>query len=582
MSYSSTNFVIKKPLPLFLFAIFMLLPFKQFSQKVTVRADFKQSLESVVEFNSKGVLMELIKPVADKYNNIEDYNYSISQLDTGFQTINSFDGKTFGFQKMRFMNRFIMKDKIVVVCMKVTKKPVKFQLYGFSIDKNTLKADPNPVLLLERDGTLNLKTGYSFFQRDNNYGIAFGYNVQAERYYSMAEIAIFNQELQLIHSFPSSLFLKEDLGSTALPEKDYRLIRERSANGNLFMTMPKERYSVQPMLRDEFVFLDAENNLVIWMPVWSNSGKNDRDIFSHIIFKTLKSDKTVLTKCIDISAFELYDVALLYNPARKEIFLTGPYKGDAFGKYTAFTSALYSYPDLKEQKKSTHPFSAEIGKAIHTFYDKPDMGEQGILYDADLMIPVAGQDGSYYTFYRYFYSGNKVDQQRNFSNAGDMNKSFTDLRSYDYRPFFFKRNDYGPIILTALTPSLELKWTNIIPKWNQADGDHAFSGFHPIASGKGLAVIYNELSENLSRSLTITEPKKSPDRLNKGVPVVVLIDESGKMTRKPLLAETEDSSRLFDIANAVNTGPEKAVFILKPSRPTFNYKFNFVEVDCSK
>lgn len=470
----------------------------------------------------------------------------------------------------------------MVVCFKEIKKPAKFQLYGFTIDKKSLKAEPNPVLLLERDGTLNVKSGYSYFQRDNFYGISFSYTVVKGTIYSMAEIAIFNEEFKQTHSFPACLFLQEDLGAAVQPEKDYRLIRERSINGNQFMKLPAAKYSMQPLIKDEFVFTDAAKNLVIWMPVWSKSGKNDRDIFSHIIFKTIKADGTVATQTIDISSFELHDVSLIYNGVKNEIFLTGPYKGDAFSKYTAFTSARYTYPELKENGSSTHPFSPETGKAIHTFYNKQDMGEQGILYDADMITPVIGPDGTCYSFYQYFYSENITGQRRVYNSYEDTKKSFTDLRSIDYRSYYFKRNDYGPIIITAVNTDLGLKWTNLIPKWTQADGDHLFSGFYPMAVSGGLAVIYNELSENLGKSLTVTEAKAKPDFLRTGLPVAIMIDDAGKMNRKPLLTETVTGGRLFDISNAFSTGNQKAVFILKSARATLNWKFNLVELDYSR
>lgn len=552
------------------------------AQKITVFPEYKYGMEAIIEFTGNGCIMERIEPKEDKYNIVQDYDYYVTKMDTGFREISRFDSRTSGFNKMRFMNRFIMKDKILVVCLKEIKKPVKFQLYGFIIDKNTLKTDPNPILLLERDGTFNSKTGFSYFQRDNFYGISFSYSVLKETLYSMAEIAIFNEEIKLSHSFPACLFLQEDLGSSALPEKDYRLIRERSANGNQFMKLPALKYSMQPLLKDEFVFTDAAKNLVIWMPVWSNSGKNDRDIFSHVIFKTLKADGSVSTKTIDISLFELYDVSLIYNNIKNEIFLTGPYKGDAFGKYTAFTSALYSYPDLTEKVKSTHPFSPELSKSIHTFYDKQDMGEQGIPFDVDMMIPVAGPDGSYYSFYQYFYSQNITGQRRVYHNIEDTKKSFTELRSIDYRPYYLKRNDYGPVIITALNADLTLKWTNMIPKWTQAEGDHLFSGFHPMATSNGLAVIYNELTENLAKGLMVNEPKTKPDRLRSGLPVVTMIDNNGKMDRKTLLTETVTDGRLFDLSNAISNGDQKAVFILKTARATLSWKFNFVELDYSR
>lgn len=579
-----------------LFAIVLLTSDNLSGQKVTVFPEYKYGLQSIVEFTDNGCLMEKAQPKYNKENILEDYDYYLLNLDTGFKQINIFMSRNTDLKKLKYVNRFVLKDKIVVIYLKVLNKPNRFQLLGYSIDKKSLQLDPTPKLLVEREGTINLKKGCSYFEREGYYGLSFSYTIVKGTQNSMAEISVFNEQLSLTHSFPTCLFLQEDLGTLLLPEKDYRIIRERNVNGNQFMKLPSEKYSVQPLLKDEFVFLDAEGNLVIWMPVWSNSGKNDHDIFSHIIFKTIKKDQTILTKCLNISSFELHDLSLIYNTVKNEVFLTGPYKGEAFGKFTAFSSVVYSFPELKEKVKSTHLFTPELSKAIHTFYNKPDMGEPGIPFDVDLITPVVGPDGSYYSFYRYYTSEKLLEgRQRNQSlqevrwnqTTGSgmhtaMSTNSTGWHRQGFRQWHEIRNDYGPIVITAVDSSLGLKWVNVIPQWIQGTNDHVFAGFTPVPTSKGLAMIYNEERDNLQNSLTINSPKEKPDRLTSGVPVEVFIDHSGKMIRKPLLEEKKDDRRMFDIMNAFAGNNQKITFVLRPYLTAVSYRFNLVEVDYSK
>lgn len=87
-------------------------PIKTEAQKVTVFPEYKYGMEAIVGFTGNGCIMERIEPKADKYNVVQDYDYYLSNMDTGFNVINSFESRSTGFDKMRFMNRFIMNDKI--------------------------------------------------------------------------------------------------------------------------------------------------------------------------------------------------------------------------------------------------------------------------------------------------------------------------------------------------------------------------------------------------------------------------------------------------------------------------------------
>lgn len=132
-----------------LLAVWMVFNTALMAQQVFITEDEKVTASSIIEENSKGLIVDYVlkaQMIGDKWR---PGGIRITSYDKNLKQASVFDGMPWAKKENYFfIDRIYLKEKVIVFYLVQKEKPAKFDVVAVEVDKSTLKGSAEEKILL--------------------------------------------------------------------------------------------------------------------------------------------------------------------------------------------------------------------------------------------------------------------------------------------------------------------------------------------------------------------------------------------------------------------------------------------------
>ncbi len=534
-----------------LLAVWMVFNTALMAQQVFITEDEKVTASSIIEENSKGLIVDYVlkaQMIGDKWR---PGGIRITSYDKNLKQASVFDGMPWAKKENYFfIDRIYLKEKVIVFYLVQKEKPAKFDVVAVEVDKSTLKGSAEEKILLSGDGFAMVSVDNpgksdsdlfkisSFRYPDKDY---FKVKMFGMKNFDNSSSAthVFTKELKLVHTFSNESDVSTYNG-------------EFEANGNANSGLTGSKKSRNLAIKGDFVFVKNQ---------WAKDEKQRQDILEKIEYRVIKKDGSSDVKSVSLQEYQLLSCYSYYNEKRNEITVVGMKKGENSDFYSGVQIVTINADTYVVTQKKFAPYSEDLVKKVNLFYDLSKSPSGQLPSDLMFIDFKEAKDGTSYFVWQFFKNKSYTRQSPTAPatrNEQRMNEMMNDVTIMEY----------GPLLILGVDDKLNQKWMNFVPSLIQEFTDfRMMKPFLKIIDEK-LHIFYNENRDVVSDGFNVMKSQKSKD-LYSTCPVDLVVESDGKMSRKTIGDEKLIGKRVLFNEQGEDGFGEKSVYFLIKSHKMF-------------